>query len=405
MQTNNSVDNSRTYHLTSAVCSAEEYSRLIIDDKYKSAQAAIKFFRVFLDGFVKNGKTVKVFSKRPVSRKTSGERYIRSKKEVVDGVQYHYSRLFNMRYIGNLYSLLSSFFWYLSGRNCKRGDIVFIDPLNVAISFGTAMACKLRGIKTVGIITDVPECYVYSSGKNSRALKMSRRVNKMADAYVFLTEAMNEVVNPTGKPYLVVEGFVHSDMKDAQNTLDEKYEKKVCMYTGGVEKIYGLDMLVDGFLYADVPDSELHIYGAGKFAKELSEYSERDARIKYLGCRDNSEVVLEQMKATLLINPRYTDAEFTKYSFPSKTSEYIVSATPTLTTRLPGIPPEYFEHVFALDREDAEGMGEKIREILSMTREELHEFGLSAKSWILENKNDKMQISRIIEFINEKVSK
>ncbi len=403
MQTNSSPNKELTYHLTSAVCTAEEYSRLIIDDKYKSAQAGIKFFRVFLDGFVANGKKIKVFSKRPVSKKTSGKAYIKSKNEVSGGVEYHYSRIFNLRFVGNAYSVLSSFFWYLSGRNCKKDDIVFVDPLNVSIALGTSLACKLRGIKTVGVITDVPECYAYSGGKTlSRALRTSRRVNKMADAYVFLTEAMNEVVNPTGKPYIVVEGFVHSDMREAENTLENKYPTKVCMYTGGIEKIYGLDMLVDGFLKADVKDSELHIYGAGKFKEELEEYSRRDGRIKYLGCRDNAEVVVAQMRATLLINPRYTDAEFTKYSFPSKTSEYIVSGTPTLTTKLPGIPTEYFSHVFSLETETAEGMGEKIKEILSMPKQELHSFGAEAKKWILDNKSSKVQIFRIISFVNEK---
>ena len=173
----------------------------------------------------------------------------------------------------------------------------------------------------------------------------------------------------------------------------------MCTYTGGLEKIYGLDMLVEGFIKAEVPDSELHIYGAGGFSKELSEYAERDERIKYFGCRDNSYVVEEQMRATLLINPRYTGAEYTKYSFPSKTSEYIASGTPTLTTRLPGIPAEYLPNVFVLDNETADGMAEKIKEILSMPPEELHAFGAGAKKWILENKNNKAQAEKIIKFV------
>ena len=160
-------------------------------------------------------------------------------------------------------------------------------------------------------------------------------------------------------------------------------------------------MLVEGFLAADVKDSELHVYGAGKFAKELRRYAESDSRIKYFGCRDNSYVVAEQMKATLLINPRYSTSEFTKYSFPSKTSEYIASGTPVLTTKLPGIPAEYFDHVFTLDVETAEGMGDKIREILSMPREELHAFGAEAKDWILKNKSNIAQVDKLLGFVDK----
>ena len=75
-----------------------------------------------------------------------------------------------------------------------------------------------------------------------------------------------------------------------------------------------------------------------------------------------------------------------------------------MTTRLPGIPKEYFSHVFALENETADGMGEKIKEILSMSKEELHRFGSEAKNWILENKSSKMQISRIIEFIDRQAN-
>lgn len=391
----------RTYHLTSAVCSSKEYDRVIIKESYKVAQAPMKFFRVFLDGLIENGKKVKVFSKRPTTRRSSGKRYIPSKNENAGGIEYHYTRNFHFRFINMAYAAAASFFWYMRRKNCKKDDVVFIDPLNVAISSGTLRACKLRRIPVVAFVTDIPECYAYGGEKMTRSMKASQKLMRKSDAYVFLTEQMNHVVNPKGKPYTVIEGFVDSKMADRDNVLADKHTKKVCMYSGGLEKIYGLDMLVEGFIKADVPDSELHIYGAGGFAKTLREYAEKDERIKYFGCRDNSYVVEEQIKATLLINPRYTDADYTQYSFPSKTSEYIVSGTPTLTTRLPGIPEEYFKNVFTLEEESVDGMAEKIKEILSMPPEELHAFGAVAKKWILENKNNKAQAKKIIEFIEK----
>lgn len=389
------------YHLTSAVCSGEEYDRVTVKDEYKVAQAPMKFFRVFLEGFIENGKNVKVFSKRPTTKMSSGKRYLPSKNENDGGIFYHYCRNFHFRFINAAYSLLASFFWYMRKKNCNKGDLVFIDPLNVAISSGTLRACKLRGIPVVAFVTDIPECYAYGGEKMSRSMRACQKLMRKADSYIFLTEQMNSVVNPTGKPYTVIEGFVDSHMSERENSIDDKHKEKVCMYTGGLEEIYGLDMLVEGFMKADVPNSELHIYGAGGFAEKLEEYAKIDKRIKFFGCRDNSYVVEQQMKATLLINPRYTDAEYTKYSFPSKTSEYIVSGTPTLTTRLPGIPKEYFDNVFVLDSENTDGMAEKIREILNMPTEELHTFGSRAKAWILKNKNNKAQIEKIITFVKE----
>lgn len=395
-------DIKRTYHFSSAVCSVNEYNSVIVSDRYKTAQAGIKLFRVFCDGFVQNNQIIRVFSKRPTTRLKSGKNYIPSKDEVDNGVEYHYCRSVNFPILGLIYSFLASFFWYLSSTKCKREDIVFIDPLNVSIGYGTQLACKLRGIKTIMILTDLPRFYCYNgTGKMSTQQKLSEKLSKMASAYVLVTRQMNEVVNEKGKPSIVMEGFVDTGLEKIHIPLCEKYESFVCMYTGGLDKAYGLDMLLEGFIEADLPDSELHIYGGGKFAGEIQKAAENHANIKYFGCKDNSEVVIAQMKATLLINPRYTDAEFTKYSFPGKNLEYAASGTPTLTTLLPGMPSEYLEHVFILKDETVSGLAKELIRIYQKSRQELYEFGADTKKWMLSSKNCKAQIARILEFTDK----
>ena len=392
----------RVYHLTSAVCSESEYNRINIKDEYKTAQAGTKYFRVFAGGFVKNGKTIKVFSKRPTNKVRSGKRYLPAKNENDNGVEYHYSRKLHFRLLNNAYSYLSAFFWYLNPKNCSKNDIVFLDPLNVSIAMGTIAACKMRKIPTIAYITDVPGCYCFSGNKKmSRAMRTSQKANQSVDGYVNITPQIDGLLNKGGKPSITVEGFVSETMADKENTLSGKYDKRVVMYTGAIEKIYGLDMLVEGFLKADVPDSELHFYGAGKYVDEIVEISKSDERIKYMGCKDNAYVVDEQLKATLLVNPRYSNEEYTKYSFPSKNLEYAASGTPTLTTNLPGMPEEYKDYVFILEDESVGGMASKLKELLNMPKEELHSFGARAKKWVLENKNSRSQIQKIIEFTDE----
>lgn len=392
----------KIYHFSSAVCSVDEYNSVIIADKYKTSQAGIKFFRVFCDGFVRNGLNIKVFSKRPTTKVKSGKIFILAKNENDNGVIYHYCRLFNIPVIGQLYSFLSSFFWYLSPKKCKKDDIVFIDPLNVSIGYGTQWACKLRGITTVMILTDLPRFYCYNGmGEMSTQQKLSEKLSKKADAYILVTKEMNEVINPKHKPNIVMEGFVDDSLQDIEIPFKDKYKPFVCMYTGGLDKAYGLDMLLDGFLSAKIPESELHIYGSGKFASTIEEAARQHPNIKYFGSRNNADVVLAQMKATLLINPRYTDAEFTKYSFPSKNLEYAVSGTPTLTTCLPGMPEEYYEHVYLLNDETSAGLAEKLKWISNRDRLELYEFGRDTKKWMLSNKSCKIQIKKIIEFTNK----
>ena len=251
-------------------------------------------------------------------------------------------------------------------------------------------------------LTDLPRYYCYNgTGKMSRQQKLSERLSLLGDAYIFVTKQMNDVINYLQKPYIVMEGFVDASLEDKKVELEDKYPSFVCMYTGGLDKAYGLDMLLEGFIAASIPDSELHIYGAGKFAEEIKKAAAIHSNIKYFGSRENAEVVEAQMRATLLINPRYTDAEFTKYSFPGKNLEYAASGTPTLTTKLPGMPEEYCDHVFLLKEETVSGMAVILKEISAIPRERLYEYGQKTKRWMLDRKNCKVQARIVIDFLNK----
>jgi glycosyltransferase involved in cell wall biosynthesis len=109
-------------------------------------------------------------------------------------------------------------------------------------------------------------------------------------------------------------------------------------------------------------------------------------------------VLRAEEKAWLLVNPRPADAEFTKYSFPSKNMEYLASGTPVLTTRLPGMPDEYYDHVLTIDGSSAEDVTTGLRDALALGPDELHRRGVRGKEFVLDQKNNVVQSRRIIEF-------
>ena len=106
------------------------------------------------------------------------------------------------------------------------------------------------------------------------------------------------------------------------------------------------------------------------------------------------------MKVTLLINPRPTNEEYTKYSFPSKNMEYMVSGTPILTTKLPGMPKEYYKHVYLIEEENVDGLKNILIDILNKPVEELYKFGNGAKEFVLNKKSNIMQAKKIINMID-----
>ena len=284
---------------------------------------------------------------------------------------------------------------------------MFCDVLNVSACAGAILATKITRLPCVGIVTDMPGIGVGNNETNQK-MSLSDRINRSYldkfTHYVFLTEQMNNVINTKHRPYMVMEGLVDINMTIPKN--NQKKDKRIVIYAGGLYERYGLKLLVDGFIQADVENTELWLYGNGPFVESLNAYCENHPNIKYTGIRPNEEVVEAELKATLLVNPRPTHEEFTMYSFPSKNMEYMVSGTPVLTTILPGMPKEYYPYVYLFDNgETTEGYAEVLRHVLTLPDEELQEKGMKARNWVLENKNNIKQAKRIAEFIDTNKSR
>ena len=257
-----------------------------------------------------------------------------------------------------------------------------------------------RGVKKVLIVPDLPEFMSASKNIIYLLLKKIDRwiINKAIqhmDGFVLFSKHMAKSLNIGDKPYIVVEGIYNSRKDENVN----KCEKKILLYTGKIEKWFGLYDLLSAFTRIDGNDYELWLCGNGDLSM-ISEFTSKDDRIKYLGMMPHDEVLNLQKQATLLVNPRHSYDEYTKYSFPSKTMEYMASGTPTLMCKLESIPDEYNEHLFFFDDESVEGMANKIKTCLDLPSAELCSKGIEAALFINNHKSSFIQGERIINFIN-----
>ena len=216
-----------------------------------------------------------------------------------------------------------------------------------------------------------------------------------------MTEPMKDLVNPKKRPYIVLEGHADRAMEHVSNTAEEKNSTRICLYAGSLKRIYGIESLVKGFVSANLPNAELHVYGNGDYVEDLKTLSKQYSAVQYKGIAPNADIVEAELRATLLVNPRPTNEEYTKYSFPSKNMEYMASGTPVLTTRLPGMPKDHEPYVFFIEDETAEGITAALKEIFSLPQEELHAFGLRAKEFILKEKNNIAQAEKVVLFADE----
>lgn len=384
----------------SSLVSQSKMNDIIRKSKKKPLQSIQKFHRLICEGLVANNIEVKTISSIPMSRTISNRIIWFDKKQNVNGVEYNYIPFFNLKIIRQISTFICTIFMTIKECIKEKKEKVFIcDLLNTTLSSTVLILSKLLKFKCIAIVTDLPRDI---GGKFSISKKINQVLQNKYDAYILLTEAMNNVVNKKNKPFIIIEGIADTNMKYKKNNSEDKYREKVCIYAGGLYEKYGVKDLVKAFKQLKQDNIRLHIYGTGELEDYLNKIN--DNRIKYFGVVENEKIVEEEMKATLLINPRFSREEYTKYSFPSKNMEYMSTGTPVLTTKLPGIPEEYYQYIYCIDDESVDGIKNALTNVLNRPIEELQKKGEEAKKFVLENKNNMIQTEKIIEFLRRKIT-
>lgn len=376
----------------STLISRNKINYIINNSNNKPLQSVQKYHRLLCEGLVKNGINVKTLSTIPISR-TISKRFIWfEKKETENGVKYNYLPFINVKIVRQLFIGISIFLKII--KEClknKKQKVFICDILNTTISSVTLLLSKVLKFKCIAIITDLPRDI---GSKYSISKKINENLQSKYDGYILLTEEMNNVVNIKNRPYIVIEGIADINMQNIDNTLEKKHKSKVCMYAGGLYEKYGLKMFINAFMHLKTEDTELHLYGSGALEEYIKSLS--DKRIKYYGVVTNDIIVEEEVKATLLINPRPTKDDYTKYSFPSKNMEYMASGTAVLTTKLPGMPKEYYDYVYLIEDNSLEGMKQSLKKVLNKTIDEINKQGKKAKIFVMQNKNNVIQAYKVI---------
>lgn len=402
----NYMKRSKKILYVSCLCSPRVIEYLFDTSVRKPLLSIQKFHRLLVEGFAVSGSLCRVqtLGAIPVTYSSHKKRIWNLPSEVIGNIKYTYVPMVNMPILKNIGVFIYSFFKVLFSTlfGCRKDKVVVCDVLNLSITAGALLASKLTRTKSVAIVTDMPDLMVANSQRNSlnRNLfnNLASSLMSLYDGYILLTEQMNERVNVHHKPYIVMEGLVDKNMVTIHNVFENKSSERILIYAGGIYEKYGIKKLIEAFMRLDADDVQLHIYGPGEMAADMPKYMKADQRIVYHGMVPNNEVVDKELEATLLINPRPSTEELTKYSFPSKNMEYMVSGTPLLTTPLPGMPEEYKRYAYLFDDESTDGIYETLKLLLSKSKEELHEFGNRAKQFVLTNKSNIVQAKRVLSF-------
>ena len=396
-------------YYTGNLCSNYEFDRIIKKSKVKPSVAGLVFENMLLRG-LKKIEDVEIDVRTYINQASfprGKDLFVRAKSEELEcGWTAKWISTININGLKQIlfkfFSFFDAFFWMYKNKN---NDAVYLTySVYSFMNSGALFWAKRFKIPTCAIIPDLPcnhfeirEAKGLKQFFKKSFLKGSLRCQNSFDSYVLLTEYMKEKINISDKPYIVVEGISNTDIF---KNVDIKKEDdiKAVMYAGMLSKKHRTDMLIEAFMKTK-GDYQLWLFGSGDIEEYIEECAKKDERIKFFGRVERQEVLKYECMATLLVNVRDSGEQYTRYSFPSKTMEYMSSGTPLLTTRLSGIPDEYFDYVYALDDESEEGLKKTLDSILKKTPQELDQKGKSAKNFVKNNKNYIVQAERIYNLL------
>lgn len=301
-------------------------------------------------------------------------------------------------FLSMLFSLLG---WAGKRRNRNCSIIAYADFPEYCLP--ALWVGRLYKIPVCLFLTELPGYAHYKIGKRTLkdhliiwAEKNHRALYSKYDGFVLVSAHSSVPVGVGSRPWTVVEGFAEESLCCPQQCGTEAVP--TAMYAGSLGVAYNIPMLCDAFRSLK-GDYRLLICGDGSYREYVQRASEQDSRIRYLGRLPREEVVRLERRSHLLIHAKDIGDEHSRYAFSTKIMEYMLSGTPVLTTRVDGVPQEYYPHAFVVEGQGQDALAKALEQTLSLPVEHLREKGKQAQQFIMENKSQKIQGGRIMDML------
>ncbi len=340
---------------------AEENEQEVLScTKGYAEQSANIFQRKLITGIEKNNIGYKIISAPligayPMRYKKSRFRGFAEKNDKYEYV--HFNNIWGIRNISRARSLKKAVKEYMV-REKEEEFLILVYCPHTPFLEAAIYAKKLKPkSKVCLVVPDLPQYMnlnesgrgLYDFCKKIDIRHMEKFIAKV-DSFAILTEPMKDILKIGNRPYIVVEGIVDSDSNRPNNIVFSDSLKRI-VYTGKMNVKFGIKDLVDSFMRIEDYNYRLILCGDGDARTYVEEMATVDKRIEYKGMVTSSKAREYIDMADVLVNPRPNNEEYTKYSFPSKNIEYLMTGKPVVAYMLDGMPKLYDDYLYVIPNE------------------------------------------------------
>lgn len=332
------------------------------DDKRKSSPAANAKALSISKALAANGIDVTLLSTCTVAK--SGKLIKGRRFEVSKGVTCKQYSLFNtgfgplrrlQYYIANARVFLTLLF-----KAKKNEDVLFYHAIER--SFPILLAKKIKKFR---LVLEVEEVYANAGPLPRGYVEAEQKCLKSADAYIFPTESLSDIVNTENKPYCIIHGTYETEPVLAEPEKDRTH----VVYAGTLNALKGgAGFAVDAAEFLD-EKYHIHILGFGSeqqiadIKKRIAEVSEKTAcQVSYDGCLFGDEYSKAVQKCSIGLSTQNPDAVYNDTSFPSKILSYMANGLKVVTVRIPVVQTSAVnDYMYYYDEPTAKNIAEAIK--------------------------------------------
>ncbi len=297
-------------------------------------------------------------------------------------------------------------------------DFVYNDGWLLFGLYLVAKVCKKYGIPYMVPIQDIyPEC-LFTNKNYPGVLKwliktillpIDRYYQKHAACVRTISDEMRDYLSETRgvakENYLVVNNWQNDD--DFMNLPDAKEESKIVFeYVGSINVHANVDLMIKAFAEADIPNSELRIFGGGN-QKENCQQLVKELGLTNVsfGFVSRNEIPAVQSDASVLILALPTGNG--NLCLPSKLTSYLLSGRPVLasvdqdssTKRI--LEGEKCGKTVVPD--DKEALVKGFKYFAELTTEERNKMGDNSREYALKHLTREVNLSLVISSIKESI--